>query len=204
VAQLLGNLRRGILFVLSAPAGTGKTTLVRRLTEEFDCIVQSVSWTTRAPRQGEVDGVDYKFVTREQFEAGLDKRHFIEWARLFDAYYGTSSEWVDRALGEGKHVFLVIDTQGAQQLRQQGLGVSIFLAPPSMEELRRRLEERSTEPAALIEKRLARAKLEMEAAAAYDYHVVNDQRETAYQVLLSICVAEEHRASRLNLIKSGV
>jgi guanylate kinase len=195
---LLGNLKRGILFILSAPAGTGKTTLVRRLTRDFDCVVQSVSWTTRKAREGELDGVHYRFATRVEFEEALKNNEFIEWAKVFDSYYGTSRKWVERELNKGKHVFLVIDTQGARQLREQGEGVSIFISPPSMEELRRRLEERSTEGAAAIEKRLSFAKMEMEAAPTYDYHIVNDQLETAYQVLRSICIAEEHRASRLH------
>jgi guanylate kinase len=198
VAKVVCSLRRGILFVLSAPAGTGKTTLIHRLVKELDCVVQSISWTTREPREDEVDGRDYCFVTQKQFEEAIQKNEFIEWAKVFDnSYYGTSKAWVEAALDSGKHVFLVIDTQGAAQVRARGLGVSIFVSPPSMEELRRRLVERSTEPAEMIEKRLSFAKLEMAAAVNYDYHIVNDQLDSAYQVLRSICIAEEHRSSRI-------
>jgi guanylate kinase len=190
---LLGNSNRGRLFILSAPAGTGKTTLVRMLTEEFPCVVASISLTTRSPRDGEVDGVDYFFVTKENFEAKIRAGEFLEHVELYGERYGTSRSWVESQLNEGKHVILVIDVQGARLLRNQVDAVTIFVSPPSMEELERRLRKRRTEPTAVIEQRLAWAKKEIEAGGEYDYRIINDDLANAYQVLRSILIAEEHR-----------
>jgi guanylate kinase len=198
--QLLGNLQRGILFILSAPAGTGKTTLIHRLKDEFSCVVQSISSTTRSPRSNERDGVDYLFLTRDAFEEKAKEGEFLEYVELYGHYYGTSKVWVENQLNQGKHVFLVIDTQGALQLQQKEAEhallqrvVYIFVEPPSMETLRLRLEGRGTETAAVMEQRLNEAEREMEAASHYDYLIVNDDLETAYQTLKCIVVAEEHK-----------
>lgn len=190
---LLGNRNRGRLFILSAPAGTGKTTLVRMLTEEFPCVVASISLTTRAPRDGEVDGIDYFFTTKEIFEGKIRAGEFLEHVELYGERYGTSRSWVEAQLNEGKHVILVIDVQGARLLRDQVDAVTIFVSPPSMEELERRLRKRRTEAASVIEQRLAWAKKEMEASGEYDYRIINDDLANAYQVLRSILIAEEHR-----------
>jgi guanylate kinase len=191
--KLLGNLAKGLLFVVSAPAGTGKTTLVNMLKKEFSCVVESVSCTTRAPRQAESDGKDYHFLTVEQFEAKIKAHEFLEYAEVFGHYYGTAKEFVEREQSKGHHVVLVIDTQGALQLKGKVPAVFIFLWPPSMEELKRRLLKRQTESSVAIEKRLHWAAEELKRVKDYDYRIVNENLDTAYQALRSILIAEERR-----------
>jgi len=192
--KLLGNLQNGSVFVLSAPAGTGKTTLVRMLSEEFSCVVESISCTTRPPRPGEVNGKDYHFLSKMQFEEKIRQGDFLEYAEVFGHYYGTSQSYVLMQQAMGKHVFLVIDTQGAMQLKQRQFPAAyIFLSPPSLVELKDRLIKRKTESVEVIEKRLSWAKAEMQKIAHYDYHIVNDSLDLAYAILRSIVVAEEHR-----------
>src|ERR1700738_3938698 len=135
--KLLGNLSQGLVFVLSAPAGTGKTTLVRMLTQEFDCVVESISCTTRPNRHNESHGKHYHFLTKESFEEMIQKGDFLECAQVFGYYYGTSRHFVLQQQKKGKHVVLVIDTQGAMKLKAQGYpAVYIFVSPPSVKELR--------------------------------------------------------------------
>jgi len=192
--KLLGNLSEGLVFVLSAPAGTGKTTLVKMLQNEFPCIIGSISCTTRAPRSGEVPGKDYHFISQEEFAGKIKNGDFLEYATVFENYYGTSKEYVLKEQKKGKHVMLVIDTQGAMQIKKNGLpAVFIFISPPSLLVLKERLFKRKTESAAVIEQRLSWAKDEMALAPQYDYHIVNDNLENAYQILRSIIIAEEHR-----------
>lgn len=191
--RLLGNLSNGLLFVLSAPAGTGKTTLVQMLTHEFSCVIASISYTTRPPRPGEVNGIHYRFLTEEEFVARIEAGEFLEYVRLYDHYYGTSRIWVEEQQKKGKHIVLVIDTQGAMQLKGRVAMTSIFLLPPSTEELERRLKMRRTESGDDIEQRLNWAKEEMQLKKEYDYSIVNDDLATAYQILRSILIAEERR-----------
>jgi len=191
--KLLGNLKKGLLFVVSAPAGTGKTTLVKMLMEEFPCIKASISCTTRHPRKGETPDVDYFFISREQFQKKILAGDFFEYAEVFGDYYGTCKESVIHLLEKGMHVVLVIDTQGASQVRKQIKSTHIFISPPSMEELHKRLHERKTETSEVIERRLAWAENELQRAHGYDYQIVNDNLQVAYQVLRSIFIAEEHR-----------
>ncbi|MBS0603919.1 MAG: guanylate kinase [Verrucomicrobia bacterium] len=192
--KLLGNLPKGFVFILSAPAGTGKTTLVRMLSQEFSCVVESVSCTTRPPRPGEVDGRDYHYLSKEEFEGKIRQGDFLEYAEVFGYYYGTSRAYVMKQQEMGKHVFLVIDTQGAMQLKKKQFpAVYIFLSPPSLQELKDRLVKRKTESMEVIEKRLSWAKAEIEMVAHYDYHIVNDSLNQAYTILRSIVIAEEHR-----------
>lgn len=191
--KALGNLEHGLIFIVSAPAGTGKTTLVQRLVAEFPCVVTSVSCTTRKPRPGEINGVHYHFVTVQEFEKKIAENDFLEYAKLYGNYYGTSRSWVQEKQNQGKHVMLVIDTQGALQLLGKIGAKFIFIAPPSLDELRSRLINRQTETPEVIEERLAWAKKEMEAGRFYDYRIVNDDLDTAYDVLRSILIAEEHR-----------
>lgn len=190
---LLGNLKYGLVFILSAPAGTGKTTLVQKLEQEFPCVVAGISYTTRLPRQGEVSGVHYHFLTKADFLQRAADGEFLEYVQLYGDYYGTSRLWVEEQLSKGKHVVLTIDTQGALQLKGKLKASYIFVTPPSFEELEKRLKSRKTEAQEVIEKRLAWATQEMMAKASYEYLVVNDDLETAYQVLRSIVIAEEHR-----------
>ncbi len=195
--KLLGNISKGFVFVLSAPAGTGKTTLVRMLAQEFPCIYESISSTTRPPRPGEVDGKDYYFLSKKEFEDKIRQGDFLEYAEVFGYYYGTSWAHVLEQQEMGKHVFLVIDTQGAMQLKKKNFSaVYIFLSPPSLEELRERLIKRKTENMKAIEKRLSWAKAEIEMMANYDYHIVNDNLNQTYIVLRSIVIAEEHRVQK--------
>ncbi len=193
MSKLLGNLRQGIPFVISAPAGTGKTTLVRRLANEFPCVVESISCTTRKRRPGEIDGVHYHFLSEEELARRVATGEFLEHAVVFGDTYGTSASFVMEQLKSGHHVFLVIDTQGALQLMGKWEAVFIFLSPPNLAELRNRLVKRRTEAPSAIEERLNWAEKELEAIPRYDYHIINDDLNVAYQVLRSIVVAEEHR-----------
>jgi guanylate kinase len=195
--QLLGNQAHGLIFVISAPAGAGKTTLVQMLTKEFPSVVRSVTSTTRHPRPGEHEGKDYFFLTRENFEAKIKRGDFLEHAKVFSDYYGTSAQDVKALQAQGKHVVLVIDTQGALQLKKQLKdAVFIFISPPSLEELKKRLHNRKTETPQLIEERLAWADRELKMVNHYDYNVINDHLETAYTVLKSIFIAEDHKVRR--------
>lgn len=190
---ILGNVKVGTLFILSAPAGTGKTTLVQLLTHEFHCVIASISFTTRKARPGEIEGIHYYFISEEDFAARIAAGEFLEYVKLYGHYYGTSRIWVEQQLKKGKHIVLVIDTQGARQVRDKIKVVTIFVAPPSIEELDKRLRLRKTDNDESIEQRLMWAKEELRAQNEYDYLIVNDDLSTAYQVLRSIFVAEEHR-----------
>jgi guanylate kinase len=192
--KLLGNLDKGLVFVVSAPAGTGKTTLVEMLVGEFPEIVGSVSFTTRLQRDCEIDKIHYNFVTVKEFEDKIAKGDFLEYVKLYDYYYGTSSRAVEELQKQGKHVILVIDTQGALQLKKRNYPATfIFIAPPSREILRKRLLARKTESEAVIEKRLKWADKEIEVAKEYDYCIVNDNLLIAYQALRSVVIAEEYK-----------
>jgi guanylate kinase len=194
VQKLLGNVPRGFVFVLSAPAGTGKTTLVRMLSQEFSCIVESVSCTTRPPRPGEINGKDYFYLSKKEFEEKVKQGDFLEYAEVFGYHYGTSLSFVHEQQDLGKHVFLVIDTQGAMQLKKKHFpAIYIFLSPPSLEELKERLVRRQTESQEVIDKRLSWAQAELSMVKNYDYHIVNDHLNQAYTILRSIVIAEEHR-----------
>ena len=166
------------------------------LTSEFPCTIRSVSCTTRPPRTNEVDGKDYFFLTKEAFEAKIAAGDFLEHAEVFGNHYGTARGFVTEQQKKGKHVILVLDTQGALQLKGRLAATFIFIAPPSMEELRNRLMKRRTESPQLIDERLAWARHELEKASQYDYQIVNDHLDTAYTVLKSILIAEEHKNRR--------
>lgn len=191
--KLVGNLSHGLLFVVSAPAGTGKTTLVEMLTNEFDCVKRSISCTTRPPRPTETDGVDYCFLTEEEFTKKIDQGEFLEHVMLFGYRYGTSRSHVESLRAAGKHVVLVIDTQGALQLMGKLEAIFIFIMPPSFEELAHRLQERGTETHESLSKRLQEAEREIASSSAYHYVIVNDELKKTYEVLRSIIIAEEHR-----------
>lgn len=182
--------RRGILMVISSPSGAGKTTLARALAQN-EKLEFSVSYTTRAPRTGERDGVDYKFVTEEEFTQMIDRQEFAEWAVVHGRRYGTAVHTVNRALEDGKDYLFDIDYQGGAQLRQQWPAESVlcFILPPSMAELERRLRRRATDSHEAIERRLAMARGELEHFGEYDYLIVNDNFETALKELTSIYIA---------------
>jgi guanylate kinase len=199
--KILGNLSKGLIFVLSAPAGTGKTTLVRMLKEEFPVVTESISCTTRPPRHGEVAEVDYHFLSTKEFEERIKRGDFLEYAKVFNYYYGTSKSFVFEQQKQGKHVFLVIDTQGALQLKKAKFpGIYIFVSPPSLEELRARLIKRKTESRESLEERLSWAEKEMSVADQYDYHIVNENLAFAYDILRSVVIAEEHKITNLKEI----
>jgi guanylate kinase len=182
--------RRGILLVISSPSGAGKTTLAHLLAEQQK-LEFSVSYTTRAPRAGERDGVDYKFVTEDEFSRMIDHNEFAEWAVVHGSRYGTAVHTVTRALEDGKDYLFDIDWQGGAQIRRQWPeeSVLVFILPPSMAELERRLRRRATDAPEAIERRLVTATRELEHFAEYDFLVVNDNLETALKELSSIYIA---------------
>jgi len=184
------NSRRGILLVISSPSGAGKTTLAQLLAKN-ERLEFSVSYTTRVPRNGERDGVDYKFVTDDEFTRMIDHGEFAEWAVVHGSRYGTAIHTVNRALEDGKDYLFDVDWQGGAQIRRQWPDHSllVFILPPSMAELERRLRRRATDSPEAIERRLAMAKRELEHFREYDYIVVNDNLETAAKELSSIYIA---------------
>ncbi|PCF96361.1 guanylate kinase [Vreelandella nigrificans] len=183
-------MSQGTLFIVSAPSGAGKTSLVRELIESLDGIQVSVSHTTRGKREGEVDGVNYHFISVADFQAMIEHGGFFEYAKVFDNYYGTSRQAVQTLLDAGQDVILEIDWQGAQQVRQQmPSAVSIFILPPSRSELERRLASRGTDEHAVIARRMRDAVSEMSHYDEYDYLVINDDFTTALQELQSLVIS---------------
>ena len=183
--------RAGILFVISAPSGTGKTTLVQELVARVPDVVMSRSYTSRPARDGEVDGVDYNFISAERFAEMADADAFLEWATVFGHRYGTSAADTEAHQRAGHDVVLVIDVQGAAQVRQRAVDVvSIFVMPPSYQELERRLRGRAGTTEAQLRRRLETARREVEARTAYDYGVVNDDLDRCVDVLGGIVIAE--------------
>jgi guanylate kinase len=192
----------GLLFVISAPSGTGKTTVVERLVERCPHLRQSRSYTSRPARAGEVDGVDYNFVSREVFEGMVHRDEFLEWADIFGNLYGTSRRDTAAALASGVDLALVIDVQGARQVRQQTSdSVGVFVLPPSYAVLAERLRGRNQDPPASIERRLATARAEVGAVDEYEYVVINDELERCVGEIAAIVVAERaHRARKRAVI----
>lgn len=179
--------KNGKLFVYAGASGVGKGTIMKELLKRNDTIKLSVSATTRLPRKGEVDGREYFFVTKEKFEEMIADNGFLEYAKYCDNYYGTPKVYVDEQLEKGYNVFLEIELQGAQNvLKLRPDAVSIFILPPSVEELERRLRDRGTETEEAILKRLSQAKVEMEHAKMYKYTVVNDDLDKAIEDVLEI------------------
>jgi guanylate kinase len=185
---------RGLLFVVSAPSGTGKTTVVERLVQIFPDLGLSRSYTSRAMRDGEKDGLEYNFITRERFEAMIADDAFLEWADVFGNLYGTGKAETERELVGGRDLVLVIDVQGARQVRSHGANaIGIFVLPPSFEALERRLRGRSKDSEEAIRKRLVTARREVRAVAEYEYVIVNDELDTCVDRLRSIVLAERAR-----------
>jgi guanylate kinase len=185
---------RGLLFIVSAPSGTGKTTVVRRLVETTPDIRMSCSCTSRAPRPGEREGVDYHFVTSERFAAMRDAGEFLEWAEVFGELYGTRAADTEQSLAAGQDLVLVIDVQGARKVRQRGVpSIGVFLLPPSLEALEDRLRRRSQDPEIQIRRRLEVAQQEVAAYPDYDYLVINDGIDACVDRLRAIVLAERAR-----------
>jgi guanylate kinase len=181
---------RGILFIVSAPSGAGKTTLVERLVEQVPHLRMSRSYTSRPAREGELDGVDYNFVTRPRFESMVAAGEFLEWADVFGNLYGTSLVDTARTLDAGDDLVLVIDVQGARSVRQRGLETTaIFVMPPSFEVLERRLRGRSKDSREAIERRLQVAREEVSSFREYEFLVVNDEITAAVDRLRAIVVS---------------
>lgn len=176
----------GTLYVISAPSGGGKTSLVKALVQQMPDLCVSISHTTRAPRAGETDGVNYFFVDEAHFKQHQEQGHFLEHAKVFSHWYGTSKKWVLAALQAGKDVILEIDWQGARRIKEQMACLSIFILPPSLESLSTRLRERDQDSEAIIQERMSKASEEMSHYPEYDYVVVNDQFESALSDLHAI------------------
>lgn len=194
---------RGILFVISSPSGGGKGTLIKRLRESVPGVGYSVSWTTRKPRPGEVDGVNYRFVTADEFTGKIQSQGFLEWALVHGHHYGTARDAVEREMAAGRDVILEIDVQGARAMRAQTAWnkwrtsvVSIFILPPSFGVLRARLTARMTERPEELEVRLANAWGEIKQHKYFRYIVVNDEVERAAEELASVVRAERARRER--------
>ncbi|MEJ5211246.1 MAG: guanylate kinase [Burkholderiales bacterium] len=184
----------GNVFVVSAPSGAGKTSLVRALLEADPQVRLSVSYTTRPPRPGEVDGVHYHFVSVEQFMEMLNRGDFLESAQVYGNYYGTSQRWIEEQLAAGTDILLEIDWQGAAQIRRlMPRAVSIFILPPSLEALRARLQGRGQDTEEVIERRLAAAREDMSHVGEFDYVIINDDFSTASQDLQAVVRAQRLR-----------
>jgi guanylate kinase len=193
-----GRAPRGQLFIVSAPSGTGKTTVVERLVQCLPGLRMSRSYTSRPARIGEQDGVDYNFITRQQFEMMVREGRFLEWADVFGNYYGTAAADTEALLARGEDVVLVIDVQGARQVRSRGIEtIGIFVLPPSAAVLGQRLRGRSKDSEEQIRRRLEVASAEVDEYAQYEYVVINDDIETAVGRLQAIVGAERARVKRM-------
>jgi guanylate kinase len=196
---------RGLLFIVSAPSGTGKTTLVEKLVQVLPNLRMSRSYTSRAARTGERHGVDYNFISREEFRRRINASEFLEWADVFGNYYGTSLGDVSRMLDSGQDVVLVIDVQGARQVKARGVDhTAIFVMPPSFEVLEQRLRGRSKDTEEQMQRRLDTARSEASSYVDYDYVVVNDELEPTVVRLQEIIAAERSRAHRMKPVAERI
>lgn len=188
---------RGYLFIISAPSGTGKTTLRNALQHQFQDLLYSVSYTTRKPRRGEKDGVDYYFISKDDFLESVQKNKWAEWAEVHGNFYATSAETIEIGLSSGKDILLDIDVQGTLQvLKRYPDSITIFIMPPSLDALRDRLQSRGTDSKDVIVKRLADAEKEMEKRNIYRHIVVNDKLSSAVSELVSII--DSYRSGRIS------
>jgi len=194
------NRRKGLLIVISGPSGVGKGTICTELLKRYDDIQYSISATTRKPRPGETHGREYFFYSVEEFQELVKKDAFLEWAKVYDNYYGTPRSIVERIIEEGKDCILEIDVQGAMQVRRKKPeGIFIFIVPPSKEELARRITCRGTESGTEIGKRLSQADGEMAHLHEYNYMVVNDEVSKAVEKIRNIILAERCRISKAEI-----
>lgn len=186
--------RKGRLFVISGPSGVGKGTITIEVLKRVPSLKKVVTYTTRTPRPGEVAGKDYHFVNRDEFEKLKCQGEFLEWAEVYGNLYGSPKREVERLLSEGFDVVLVLDVQGALSVKAQYPdSVLVFLKPPSLEELRRRLKERGTEPPEVIERRMLKASWEMQQAVKFDHVVVNDEIDKAVDEIIHIICQPERQ-----------
>lgn len=189
--------KKGILFIISAPSGSGKTTLCTKLVESVDSLYRSISMTTRAPRPGEKDGKDYIFIEKPEFIKRQKKNEFLEWAKVFGEYYGTPKKHILHMIKRGSDVLLSIDVQGAMKIRRLKLdAVYIFILPPSLEMLKERLINRSTDSKEAIRQRLNVARKEVAYSQKYNYVVVNNRLESALDNLRAVIIAERSKTGR--------
>jgi len=190
---------KGCLFIVSAPSGTGKTTLCKKLVLSMPNLHFSVSFTTRDPRPGEVHDRDYTFISRDEFLAMVDRGEFVEWAEVHGALYGTSGMRIEESLNKGIDVLLDIDTQGAAQIRRAYQeGVYIFIVPPAMQILKQRLEQRMTDSEEQVDERLKKAVLEIKSYPLYDYVIINDKIDNAFKQLEAIIIAQKVSTRMIN------
>jgi guanylate kinase len=196
---------RGLLFIVSAPSGTGKTTLVEKLVQVLPNLRMSRSYTSRPARAGERDGVDYYFISRDEFQRRINAAEFLEWADVFGNYYGTALADVDRMVAHGQDVVLVIDVQGARQVKARGVDhTAIFVMPPSFEVLEKRLRGRSKDSEEQMQRRLDTARGEASSYVDYDYVVVNDELQPTVVRLQEIIAAERSRTHRMKPIAEHI
>ena len=179
--------KHGHLFIISAPSGAGKTTIAKAVLQKFKDMCYSISYTTRKPRAEERDGVDYHFVSKQDFKNGIKKARWAEWAEVYGNYYGTSAEFIEKKLSSGCDILLDIDVQGTLQiLKHHPDSVTVFIIPPSINALRKRLEIRGSDSQAVIEKRLINAKKEMAQKKMYRHVIVNDELSAAIDEICAI------------------
>ena len=190
---MINEMKKGAILILSGPSGCGKSTLLKEVYKDIDDYYFSISTTTRAPRVGETNGVDYFFVTKEEFEVDIENGDFLEYAKVHDNYYGTSLKPINSALNEGKLVIFDIDVQGHEIVRSKldDIVTSVFITTPSLEVLETRLNSRNTDSLDIIEKRIKNAKGEVEYFQNYDYLIINDDLEIAAKQL--VCIANTTR-----------
>jgi guanylate kinase len=194
----MDSARRGLMLVLSSPSGAGKTTLARRLLEEEPGVEMSISHTTRERRKGEKQGKDYHFVDHETFTRMRDQDEFLEWAVVFDNYYGTTRKPIERALSEGRDVLFDVDWQGTRKLRETAKNdvVAVFILPPSAKALEERLKVRAEDPEDVVQKRMRGASNEIQHWEEYDFVIINYDIERSLKAVRSILAAERLRRSR--------
>nr|WP_240332105.1 guanylate kinase [Sulfurospirillum tamanensis] len=192
---------KGNILVVSGPSGSGKSSLLRHLLNALEGSYFSISTTTREPREGEVEGVNYHYISKEVFEKEIDEGAFLEWAKVHDNYYGTSLKPILKALKEGKVVVFDIDVQGHKIVREKfgNITTSVFITTPDQIELQRRLNARGTDTASVIERRINNAVSEMTCMHDYDYLLINDDLERAFGELMCIASASRHKTSRLDV-----
>ncbi|MCD6231475.1 guanylate kinase [Candidatus Aerophobetes bacterium] len=194
---MLKRKKEGLIIVISAPSGVGKTTLCKRLLQALPFLTHSVSFTTRQPRKNEIEGIDYYFVSVEEFQKMIERKEFVEWTKVHGEFYGTSSVFLNKIIEGGKDAILEVDVKGGINIKEKyPQATLIFLLPPSWEELEKRLRARGTETNEKIKRRIKRAKKEIEYAVHYDYLVINDKINDALEDLFAIIRAERCRTTR--------